>query len=78
MTTRELLIHEIEHAPDDLVQILLRYLRTEQHHRQSMRATEAPQTRGPYADYWNQFIGAAGDEPWERSPQGTLEQREAW
>ncbi|MCB0081172.1 MAG: hypothetical protein KDE47_09590 [Caldilineaceae bacterium] len=78
MTTRELLIQEIEHAPDDLVQLLLRYIRAEQQRRQATKADHAAQTLGPFADYWNQFIGAAGDEPWERPAQGTLEQREAW
>lgn len=78
MTTRELLIQEIERAPEDLVQLLLRYMHAEQQRRQSAQPTKADATIGPYADYWNQFVGAAGDEPWERPPQGTLEQREAW
>lgn len=78
MTTRELLIQEIERAPEDLVQLLLRYIRAEQQRRQSTQATNAPQTLGPHAAYWNQFIGAAADEPWERPPQGMLEQREVW
>lgn len=78
MTTRELLIQEIERAPEDLVQLLLRYMRAEQQRRQSTQPAKVAAMIGPYADYWNQFIGPTDDEPWERPPQNTLEQREAW
>lgn len=78
MTTRELLIQEIERAPDDLVQLLLCYLRAEQQRRQSAQVEHVTQTLGPYADDWNQFIGAASDEQWACPVQGSLEQREAW
>lgn len=78
MSTRELLIREINQAPEDLLQILLHYLQTEQQRRKSLQDTSAPQTVGPYADYWNQFVGAADDGPWERPPQGNLEQRVEW
>lgn len=39
---------------------------------------QKPQTTGPYADYWNQFVGVLADEQWERPEQGIWEQREAW
>lgn len=76
MTTRELLIQEIKHVPEDLLPVLLHYLRTEQKRRQSIQNDKHSQVLGPYADYWNQFVGTISEEPWERPPQGTLEQRE--
>jgi len=78
MTTRELLIQEINQAPEDVLQMLLRYLQAEQQRRQSPQGTKPLQTIGPYATYWNQFVGTAADERWERSPQGALEQCPAW
>ncbi len=78
MTTRELLIREIDHAPEDVLQRTLRYLLTELKQRRQPQRGQTPQTAGPYADYWNQFIGAFSNEDWERPAQGTQEQREAW
>jgi len=78
MTTRELLIHEINHAPDDVLKVTLRYLQTELQRRGLTQHRSVEQTTGPYADYWNQFIGVFADEEWDRPAQGTLEQREAW
>ena len=75
MTTRELLIQEINQAPEDVIQMLLRYLQAEQQRRSSPPRAK---TSGVYADYWNQFIGALADEPWERPSQGNLGQRVAW
>lgn len=78
MTTRELLIQEIKQAPEDILQLLLRYLQAEQQRRNPSQRAKAAKTTGSYADYWDQFVGAAGDEGWERPPQGKLEQREVW
>lgn len=78
MTTRELLIQEINQAPEDVLQMLLRHLQAEQQRRRALQPTQGGKTSGLYADYWNQFIGILADEPWERPAQGTLEQREAW
>lgn len=78
MTTRELLIQEINQAPEDVLQMLLRYLQAEQQRRNSPSPAQSTKTAGLYADYWNQFIGVLADEPWERPAQGTQEQREAW
>jgi hypothetical protein len=77
MTTRESLIREINRAPEDVLQKTLRYLRTELRRRQRQH-DQGAQTTGPYADYWNQFIGVFAGEEWERPAQETLEQREAW
>jgi hypothetical protein len=77
MTTRESLIQEIDHAPEDVLQKTLRYLRTELRRHQPQH-DQIAQTTGPYADYWNQFVGIFSGEEWERPAQGTLEQREAW
>jgi len=44
----------------------------------AVAANHTSATTGPYADYWNQFIGAAADEVWERPTQDELEQREVW
>ena len=78
MTTRELLIQEINQAPEDVIQMLLRYLQAEQQRRSSPPRAKTTKTTGVYADYWNQFIGTLADEPWERPSQGNLEQRVAW
>ena len=78
MTIRELLIQEINQAPDDVLQMMLRYLQAEQQRGSAPQRTKPAKTTGIYADYWNQFIGALADEPWERPPQGNLEQRVAW
>lgn len=78
MTTRELLIQEINQAPEDVLQLLLRYLQAEQQRRNPSRHAKVTKTTGSYADYWNQFIAAAGNEGWERPLQGKLEQREVW
>lgn len=78
MTTRELLIREINRAPEDVLQRMLHYLQQELEQRRPIRDGQRPQTTGPYADYWNQFIGAFADEEWERPAQGGLEQRESW
>jgi hypothetical protein len=78
MTTRELLIREINRAPEDVLQQTLHYLQQELGKRRPALDKQRPQTTGPYADYWNQFIGAFADEEWERPAQGTLETREAW
>ncbi len=43
-----------------------------------VEANHVPASIGPYADYWNQFIGAVSDERWERPIQGELEPREVW
>ena len=78
MTTRELLIQEINQAPEDVIQMLSRYLQAEQQRRSSPHRAKPAKTTGIYADYWNQFIGVLADEPWERPTQGNLEQRIAW
>ena len=78
MSTRELLIEEINHAPEDVLQQLLHYLRAELKWRNGGSRPTHPTTTGPYADYWNQFIGLFADEEWERPPQDLLEQREEW
>lgn len=78
MTTRELLIQEINQAPEDVLQMLLRYLQAEQQRRNTPRRAKPVKTTGIYADYWNQFIGALTDDVWERPAQGKLEQRDAW
>jgi hypothetical protein len=77
MTTRESLLREINRAPEEVLQKTLRYLRGELRRRQP-QYNQIAQTTGPYADYWNQFVGVFADEEWERPAQGTLEQREAW
>lgn len=78
MTTREMLIREINHAPDDVLTVTLRYLQTELQRRGLTQHGTVEQTTGTYADYWNQFIGAFASEEWDRPSQGTLEQRETW
>ncbi len=78
MSTRELLIEEINHAPEDVLQQLLRYLQIELKQPNSIPQSMRPTTTGSYADYWNQFIGVFADEEWERPPQTLLEQREEW
>jgi hypothetical protein len=78
MSTRELLIEEINQAPEDVLQRLLRYLQVELKRRNSVLQLTRPTTTGPYADYWNQFIGVFADEEWERPPQDLLEQRAEW
>jgi hypothetical protein len=77
MTTRESLIREINRAPEDVLQKTLRYLRTELRRRQRQH-DQIAQTTGPYADYWNQFVGAFAGEEWDHPAQGILERREAW
>ena len=69
MSTRELLIEEINHAPEDVLQQLLHYLRAELKWRNGESRPPHLTTTGPYADYWNQFIGLFADEEWERPPQ---------
>ena len=78
MTTRDILIREIQGAPEDILQRTLRFLQRELRERSPATEKSTPQTTGPYADYWNQFIGAFADEEWERPAQGALETREAW
>lgn len=78
MTTRELLIQEINQAPEDVLQMMLRYLQAEQQRRNSPQRAKPTKTIGSYADYWNQFIGAMAEESWDRPLQGNLEQRPAW
>lgn len=78
MTTRELLIREINHAPEDVLKGMLRYLRSELKRQKGYQHPATEQTTGPYAEYWNQFIGAFADEEWDRPVRGMLEQREAW
>lgn len=78
MSTRELLIEEINHAPEDVLLRLLRYLQIELKRANVTLQTIRPTTTGPYADYWNQFIGVFADEEWERPPQDKLEQRIEW
>lgn len=78
MSTQELLIEEINHAPEDVLQRLLRYLRTELQHQGKPQHPVRPMTSGPYANYWNQFVGAFANEEWERLPQDALEVREMW
>ena len=58
MTTRELLIREINRAPEDVLRRTLRYLQVELQQRRPAPRGQTPQTTGPYADYWNQFICA--------------------
>lgn len=78
MSTRELLIEEINHAPEDVLQQLLHYLRAELKWRNGESRPPHLTTTGPYADYWNQFIGLFADEEWDRPPQDLLEPREEW
>jgi hypothetical protein len=78
MTTRELLIQEINQAPEDVLQMMLRYLQAEQQRRTSPQRAKLIKTTGSYAEYWNQFIGALAEETWDRPPQGNLEQHPAW
>lgn len=78
MTTRELLIREINQAPEDVLQEMLQYLRQQLRQRSLPERHIRPQATGPYADYWNQYIGAFADEEWERPDQGTLEERDQW
>ena len=70
MTTRDILIREIQGAPEDILQRTLRFLQRELRERSPATEKSTPQTTGPYADYWNQFIGAFADEEWERPAQG--------
>ena len=72
MTTRELLIREINRAPEDVLHQTLHYLQQELEKRHLAPGKQRPQTTGPYADYWNQFIGAFADEEWERPEQNVL------
>jgi hypothetical protein len=78
MTTRELLICEINHAPDNVLKVTLHYLQTELQRRGLTQHRTVEQTTGPYADYWNQIIGVFANEELDRPAQGTLEQREGW
>lgn len=78
MTTRELLIREINQAPEDVLQETLDYLREELRRRGQLKSPNAPQINGPYSEYWNQYIGVFAGEEWERPDQGNLEDREAW
>lgn len=77
MSTRELLIEEINQAPEDILQLLLQVLQSELKKRGFTQPIQSA-TTGPYAAYWNQFIGRFADEEWERPPQDLLEQREEW
>lgn len=70
MTTRELLIREINQAPEDVLQEMLDYLLQQLRQRGLPDHRTRPQATGPYADYWNQYIGAFADEEWERPEQG--------
>jgi hypothetical protein len=74
MSTRELLIEEINQAPEDLLRLLLQILQAELKKRGFPQSVQ-PATTGPYAAYWNQFIGRFANEEWERPPQDLLEQR---
>ena len=78
MTTRELLIREINQAPEDVLQETLQYLLRQLHQRDRLEQRTRPYTTGPYADYWNQYIGVFADEEWERPQQETFEAREQW
>ncbi|MCX6044809.1 MAG: hypothetical protein NT075_06820 [Chloroflexi bacterium] len=78
MTIRELLIEEINQAPEDVLQRLLSYLQVELNRRDSVQKLTRPTTSGPYADEWNQFIGIFSNEEWERPSQDLLEQRAEW
>lgn len=78
MSTRELLIQEINHASEDVLLRLLRYLQIELKRANGTLQATRPTTTGAYADYWNQFIGIFADEEWERPPQDKLEQRLEW
>ncbi|MFN8495374.1 MAG: hypothetical protein U0350_47705 [Caldilineaceae bacterium] len=78
MTTRELLIQEINQASEEVLLMMLRYLQSERDWRRSRQSTKTVKASGPYADYWNQFVGALAEETWERPPQGNWEQRPAW
>jgi len=78
MSTRELLIEEINRASEDVLQRLLLYLQVELKWTNGVQKSTNPTTRGPYADYWNQFIGVFADEEWERPPQESIEQRAEW
>lgn len=69
MTTREGLIREINRAPEDLLQRTLHFLQQELEKHRPVLDEQRPQTTGPYADSWNQFIGAFADEEWERPAQ---------
>ena len=51
MTLRELPIGEINHAPEDVLQVTLRYLRAELRRRSLPQHDQTAQTTGPYADY---------------------------
>jgi hypothetical protein len=77
MSTKELLIEEINQAPEDVLRRLLNYLYTELHAHNGIRSA-LHLAAGPYADYWNQFIGVWANQEWERPPQDDLEEREAW
>jgi hypothetical protein len=78
MTTRELLLREINHAPEEVLEETLRYLQHELEKRGLMHRPSVEQARGPFADYWNQFIGAFAGEDWERPEQGNAEERASW
>lgn len=78
MTTRELLIREINQAPEDVLQEILDYLHQELQRRGLPQQPDSVRTTGPYADYWNQYIGLFAGEEWERPEQGNLESREQW
>lgn len=77
MSTRELLLEEINYAPEDVLKLLLQVLQAELKKR-GFGPVPHQTTVGPYADYWNQFIGRFANEEWERPPQDALEQREEW
>lgn len=78
MRTKELLIEEINHAPEGLLQQLLRYLRVDLQEQNKIVNRAQPSTNGPYADYWNQYLGAFVNQEWDRPAQDSLEQRESW
>lgn len=78
MTTRELLIREINQAPEDVLQETLDYLRQELRRRGQLKSQNIPQIIGPYSEYWIQYIGVFAGEEWDRPDQGSIEDREAW
>ncbi len=78
MTTRELLLREINHAPEDVLEETLRYLQRKLEKRGLMQRPDTEEARGAFADYWNQFIGTFAGEEWERPAQGSAEERDSW
>jgi hypothetical protein len=77
MTTRELLLREIGRAPDEVLEETLRYLQHELAKR-GLSQRHTGEVPGPYANYWNQFVGHFMGEEWERPNQGNTEDRAAW